>query len=344
MIHDAGTRTPRSTPSTANRYDPTNRYEPPPTPLTQDRNGYWFPMLLFGLLILAAPWVYQTSGPSDVDSVWNPAVGSSPQISGLAFAPLQQFGTCDAALGDPMSVALYWFCVVMFGPLVSLLWYHRRARRSGLAPQTGWHLLYASTSLALYVVLFPVIEFVMLHMPDSSAGTLSRSSVLLFDLLTVAGFVAGLAIAAVAAVPRRFGRRLSSRRWTVAGLGMLLAIASAATMEFLTYLQPRNSYAALLIIAVGLLALSLVERGRVCVVVAALFTVTALVVNLVGAGAAAGWFGVSDESWSSMGTAFANLVLPAAILLIGGLVGVAAMVVNRRRPVRGTAVPGVTMM
>jgi hypothetical protein len=325
MIHDAGTR---ARPSTA------NPYELPPAPLTQDRNGYWFPMLLFGLLILAAPLVYQTSGPSDVDSVWNPAVGSSPQISGLAFAPLQQFGTCDAALGDPMSVALYWFCVVMFGPLISLVWYHLRARRSGSAPQTGWHMLYASTSLALYVVLFPVIEFVMLRMPENSSSTLSRGSVLLLDLLTVAGFVAGLAIAAVAAVPRRFGRRLSSRRWTVSGLGMLLAIASAATMEFLTYLQPRNSYAALLIIAVGLLALSLVERGRVCVVIAVLFTVAALVVNLVGAGSVADWFGVSDEKWSSMTTAFANLVVPAAILLVGALIGVAGMVITRCRPVR----------
>jgi hypothetical protein len=333
MIHDAGTRARLST---------TNPYELPPAPLTQDRNGYWFPMLLFGLLILLAPWVYQTSGLSDVDSVWNPAVGSSPQLSGLAFAPLQQFGTCDAALGDPMSVALFWFCVVMFGPLVSLLWYHRRARRSGFAPQTGWHLLYASTSLALYVVLFPVIEFVMLHRPENG-GTPSPGSVLLFDLLTVAGFVAGLAIAAVAAVPRRFGKRLSSRRWTVSGLGMLLAIASAAAMEFLTYLQPRNSYAALLIIAVGLLALSLVERGRVCVVVAVLFTVAALAVNLVGAGSVVGWFGLSDDNWSSMATAFANLVLPATILLVGALVGLGGMVLARYRPVRGAGLPGVTM-
>jgi hypothetical protein len=304
---------------------------------TQARNGYWFPMLLFGLLTLAAPLVYQP-GSANAEYVWNPGIdGGTQHVAGLAFAPLQQFGTCDAALGDPMSVALYWFCVVMFGPLISLLWYHHRARRNGVAPQTGWHLLYASTSLALYVVLFPVIEFIVLRMPEHDTSPLTSGDLLLANLLTLGGFVAGLAIAAAAAVPRRFGRRLSTARWTVCGVGMLMAIASAAAIEFVAYLQPKNSYGALLIVAVGLLALSLVERGRACAVFAVVFTAAALAVNLVGLRSAAEWLGLVGEHGSAVGDAFANLVLPAAILLAGGLFGAGRALAGRFAP-RGTPV------
>jgi hypothetical protein len=322
MIHFTAPPAPAPAPS-----------RPAAPPLTSDRNGYWFPMLLFGLLTLAAPLVYEP-GSASADYVWH-TIG--PQhVAGLAFAPLQLFGTCDVALGDPMSVALYWFCVVMFGPLISLLWYHRRARRSGAAPQTGWHLLYASTSLALYVVLFPVIEFVVLRMPEDDIGPLPADSVLLADLLTLGGFVAGLAIAASAAVPRRFGRSVSTRRWAVCGLGMLMAIASAAAIEFVAYLQPKNSYGALLIIAIGLLALSLVERGRACTVFAVLFTAAALLANLVGLGPVARWVGLVGEHGSSVATTFADLVLPAAILLAGGLFGVVRALLDRYRPVGHT--------
>jgi hypothetical protein len=321
MIHDAASRTAVIT-------------IPPIPPLAQERNGYWFPMLLFGLLTLAAPLVYQP-GSASAEYVWNPSFDGAQHVAGLAFAPLQQFGTYDAALGDPMSVALYWFCAVMFGPLIILLWYQSRARRSGVAPQTGWHLFYASTSLALYVVLFPVIEFIVLRMPEHDDSPLTPGDVLLADLLTLGGFVAGLAIAAAAAVPRRFGRRLSTARWTVCGIGILMAIASAAAIEFVAYLQPKNSYGALLIIAVGLLALSLVERGTACAVFAVVFTAAALAVNLVGLRSEAQWLGLVGEHTSPVGTAFANLVLPAAILLAGGLFGVARAVAARHRPVRG---------
>lgn len=300
-----------------------------PEPIVQYRNGYWFPMLLFGFLILLAPLLYQPSASGSEQFVWNPAANSPTHISGIAFAPLQQFGTCDGASGDPMSVALYWFCVAMFGPLISLLWYHRRARRRGVAPQTGWHLLYASTTLALYVVLFPVIEFVALSMPPG-ARHLSPGSVRLTDFVMVGAFVLGLGVAAVAALPARFGRPMPARRWTIGGIGVLVAIASAAAMEFVAYLEPRNSYGALLIIAVGLLALSLVERGRTCLSVAVLFTAAALLANLVGMRSVLHWLGVQVTGpWSSVGTAFANLLLPGAILLAGGLVGTARVVAGR---------------
>jgi hypothetical protein len=283
-----------------------------PAQVVQDRNGYWFPMLLFGVLILAAPMVYQPSPlPAGID------------YSSLAFAPLQQFGTCDAALGDPMSVALYWFCVVMFGPLVILLWYHVRARRTGVVPQTGWHLLYALTSLALYVVLYPLIEFVTLSLPRGTAAHLSPGTEHLATWLSACGFEIGLLIAAVAIVPRRFGRRMSGRRWAVGGFGLLLAIASAAAVQFVAYLEPRNSYGALLIIGIGLLALSLVEPGRTCAVIAVVFTTVALLTNLFGMRTPA-----TGSRPSPVDTAMSSLLWPGLVLIVGGLIGV---VVARRR-------------
>jgi hypothetical protein len=300
-----------------------------PTQLVQDRNGYWFPMLLFGLLILAAPLMYRPSQlPIGIDYLWNPNGGTQSAISGLAFAPLQQFGTFAEALGDPMSVALYWFCAVMFGPLITLIWYHLRARRVGAVPQTGWHLLYASASLALYVVLYPVIEFVTLNLPRNTATSLSPGAQQLAGALSVAGFVAGLTVAAVAvAAGIRSGRRLSTARWAVGGLGMLVAIAAAAAIEFVAFLQPRNSYGALLIIGVGLLALSLVEPGRACAVIAAVFTAVALATNLFG-------MRVSNATSSGLSPehmAFTSLVLPGAVLIVGGLIGLAGCVRARRR-------------
>lgn len=298
-------------------------------PIVQDRNGYWFPMLLFGFLILLAPLVYQPSGSAGADAVWNPAVNSSVHIPGIAFAPLQTFATRDDASGDPMAVTLYWFCVAMFGPLISLLWYHRRARQRGVPPQTGWHLLYACTTLALYVVLFPVIEFIALNTrPNATRPAGGHLDVVYF--LTIGTFVLGLAIAAAAAIPARFGRAMPVRRWTIAGFGVLLAVAAAATIEFTAYMQPRDGYGALLIIAIGLLALSLVERGMVCVTVAVLFTVAALLANVAGLRSELHWLGFQvQQPWSSVDTAFANLLLPGAILIAGGVVGLARTAAGR---------------
>jgi hypothetical protein len=286
----------------------------------RDLGGYWFPMLVFGLLIIAAPLVYQPSGPSDADmDVWNPAVNSSSHISGLAFAPLQQFGSCDSGLGDPMFVALYWFSVVMFGPLISTLWYHRLAQRNGSTPQTGWYLLYACTSLALFVVAFPVIEFVAVHLPDQN--TPSPNTMVFLDILTTCGFVAGLVIAAAAAWPCRFRTRLSTRRWAISWFGILLTIAAAAAIVFLTYLQPRDNYGALLIIGVGLLALSLVERSRVCAVVAVLFTASALMVNLTGIWPVFRLLGIKLAPLPEATSTLVTVALPVAILLTGAVIG-----------------------
>jgi hypothetical protein len=305
-----------------------------PAQLIQDRNGYWFPMLLFGLLTLLAPLLYRPSQlPTGTAYLWDPAMASQSVVSGLAFAPLQQFGTSDAALGDPMSVALYWFCVVMFGPLITLGWYHLRARRLGVLPQTGWHLLYALVSLALYVVLYPLIEFVTLSLPTGTSASLSAGTQHVVATAAVCGFVVGLVVAAVAIVPRRSGRRLSSRRWAVGGFGVLLAIASAAAIEFVAYLQPRNSYGALLIIGIGLLALSLVEPGRVCFVVGVVFTATALVANLFGLRWLTAPLGL-PAGLSPVTTAFDNLLLPGVVLLVGGLIGAAGILTARWRPAR----------
>lgn len=297
-------------------------------PIAKDRNGYWFPMLLLGFLILLAPLVYQPSVSAGADVVWNP-VNSATHVPGIAFAPLQTFATADDPATDPMFVALYWFCVAMFGPLISLLWYHRRARRRGVTPQTGWHLLYACTTLALYVVLFPVIEFIALSTrPNATRPAGGHLDVVYF--LTIGTFVLGLVIAATAVMPARSGLAMPVRRWTVAGFGVLLAVAAAAAIEFTAYMQPRDGYGSLLIIGMGLLALSLVERGSMCVAVAVAFTAAALLANTVGLHAVLVWLGFQvQQPWSAVATAFANLLLPGAILVLGSVVGIARVAAGR---------------
>jgi hypothetical protein len=293
-----------------------------------DRNGYWFPMLVFGALIMLAPLVYQSSAPGAVNYVWDPAIGSAPRISGIAFAPLQQFGTCDSRLGDPMSVALYWFCVAMFGPLLSTLWLYRRARRYGSAPQTGWHLLFATTTLALYVVLFPIIEFASVHLLGESPG-LGPGTVRQLQMVDASAFLVGLVVAGGAALPLRSGRRLTGRRWLVAGLGLVFAITSAAMLEFLSYVSPKASYGALPIIAIALLALAVVERCVVCTTVAVAFTLAALVANVTGFRGMVRWLGIAHGPWSSLATAFADLTVPGVILLLGAAIGACAAAARR---------------
>ncbi|HEX9338705.1 MAG TPA: hypothetical protein VF892_22600 [Pseudonocardiaceae bacterium] len=302
---------------------------PAPVPTFQVRSGYWFPMLLFGILILVAPLVYRPSSlPTGFDPIWHPGGGQMP-ISGLAFAPLQLFGTCSEAFGDPMSVALYWFCVVMFGPLITLGWYRVGARRLGAVPETGWFLLYALASLLLYVMLYPLIEFVTLALPTGTGTGLDPGTLRFVAVLSVGGFVAGLVIAAVAVAPRRAGRTLSRARWMISGFGLLLAIAAAAGIELTAYLQPRNSYGALLLIGIGLLVLSTVEPGRLCTVIAVAFTSVALAMNLLGASMPAD--SPPAPGFSPVHLAFTNLLLPAAILITGGLIGGAGRLLARRR-------------
>ena len=337
MIDDAYTRTRdrRVWPGALATVAPTVAPEPPigrRTPLLPERNGFWFPMLLFGALILSAPLVYRPSTlPVGIDPFWHRGPGQMPMpISGLAFAPLQQFGTCSEAFGDPMMVALYWFCVVLFGPLITLAWYHARARRLGEVLQTGWFLLYALASLLLYVVLYPLIEFVTLTLPRGSTTQLGPGAQHLAVVVSVSGFVLGLAMAAIAVVPFRFGRQLSRARWTVGGLGLLLAIASAAAIELIAYLQPRNSYGALLIIGIGLLALSLVEPGRTCTVIAVVFTAVALVMNLIGLRMPDTPGNASMPAFSPVDMALTNLLLPAVILITGGLIGLTRALLAHR--------------
>jgi len=149
-------------------------------------------------------------------------------------------------------------------------------------------------------------------------------------VVSVSGFVLGLAMAAIAVVPFRFGRQLSRARWTVGGLGLLLAIASAAAIELIAYLQPRNSYGALLIIGIGLLALSLVEPGRTCTVIAVVFTAVALVMNLIGLRMPDTPGNASMPAFSPVDMALTNLLLPAVILITGGLIGLTRALLAHR--------------
>jgi hypothetical protein len=111
------------------------------------RHAYWFPLVLFGLLIGAsAPFylqLYRPTGPS------YEAAGPGPRLPVLG----------GAATNSAVQHYLgwYWLAALLGGLLLTLLWYRRHARRVGLqTPARGYVITLAVlTLLALLVPLLP---------------------------------------------------------------------------------------------------------------------------------------------------------------------------------------------
>jgi hypothetical protein len=89
------------------------------------RHAYWFPLVLFGVLICASAPLYippnQTSGTVTRPEPWMPLLGGFPGffVSGY--------------------LGYYWLTGLFAGLLLTLLWYRRRARQVGLAtPALGY--------------------------------------------------------------------------------------------------------------------------------------------------------------------------------------------------------------
>jgi hypothetical protein len=111
------------------------------------RHAYWFPLVLFGLLIGASvPFYVQLYRPAAAGP-GRGAAGSGPQLPvlGGAFAN----GAAERYLG------YYWLAALLGGLLLTLLWYRRNARRVGLqTPARGYVITVAVlTALALIVPL-----------------------------------------------------------------------------------------------------------------------------------------------------------------------------------------------
>jgi hypothetical protein len=100
------------------------------------------------------------------------------------------------------------------------------------------------------------------------------------------------------------------------------------------YVPQGYDYLALEVVAVGLLALAWIERSRYLAAVAVLFAVTAAVVNYVGSlNDYLTWTGFDPYAHPGQQRydALPGLLLPAAVLLVGGLAAAARALLSRAR-------------
>ena len=97
-----------------------------------DRDVHWFPLLVFGIAVLAAAPAYVVDLPDDL-----PPDTVLPRPYGLSYA--------------------WWFVVLPAGTLLTLVWYRWRGHRTGLQTPIGRSVVAGAGVLLAYLVvsLFP---------------------------------------------------------------------------------------------------------------------------------------------------------------------------------------------
>jgi hypothetical protein len=109
------------------------------------RHAYWFPLILFGLLICAAVPFYIL--PSDQAGGAGVTRGGPPLpvLGGFAGLTVQRY------------LGYYWVAALLAGLLLTLLWYRRNARRVGLqTPARGFVITVAV--LTVLAVVIPLLS------------------------------------------------------------------------------------------------------------------------------------------------------------------------------------------
>lgn len=110
------------------------------------RHGYWFPLLLFGLLGCAAAPLYLAAAASV------PTQPGTYQSSNTG--PLLLGG---AAIGrDDFYIGWYWTVALVAGYLLTVLWYWRSARRAGVRTPSRGYLITGVVLTVLAVALPPL--------------------------------------------------------------------------------------------------------------------------------------------------------------------------------------------
>jgi hypothetical protein len=106
------------------------------------RHAYWFPLVLFGLLICAAAPLYVAA---DAHLMAGAQSAGVPPV--LILGGIPPLGS--AALG------WYWAAALTGGYLVTVLWYWRHARRAGL--RTPWRAYLATGIVLVLAMIVPVL-------------------------------------------------------------------------------------------------------------------------------------------------------------------------------------------
>ncbi|MEV4536503.1 hypothetical protein AB0J82_22215 [Asanoa sp. NPDC049518] len=120
------------------------------------RHAYWFPLILFGLLVVAAAPLYVES-TERVSMLGLP--GDGPPLAALGGDHLEQ----STALG------WYWLVALLAGYLLSLGWYHWRGERMGLRTPTRAYLR-AGIIGTLVGLLLPIVLRFLLFQTDASVS------------------------------------------------------------------------------------------------------------------------------------------------------------------------------
>ncbi|HKN98968.1 MAG TPA: hypothetical protein VJX10_17745, partial [Pseudonocardiaceae bacterium] len=246
----------------------------------RDSHAYWLPLLLFGVLVLAGSLLYR---------------GRFGDQGGVPPYPLQLFTGGLLLGGNATAIGIYWLAVAVVGALATLAWYRWRGDRTGLRVRTLPYLLYLAAALLVMLGVVPLATAWSLLL--LAGGPLA--------LWVSAGvFVLGLVIAAI-------GRKVT---WIVA-VGAVIAVLAAGNVAAAA---PLHGFGGLLVIGIGLLGLAWAERSVGCAVVAVLFTAAALLANLYDMeNIFYQVFGFTDDLTV---IAFYSLVVPALVLLVGGVV------------------------
>jgi hypothetical protein len=116
------------------------------------RHGYWFPLVIFGLLTLVAIPLYSAAGPVG----WS---GYSPVVH-VAYYPLGRAIPLGPSMFAPLAFVIewYWPFALALGFLLTVLWYRWHASQTGVETRAHGYLV---TGLVLTVAatVLPVLLF-----------------------------------------------------------------------------------------------------------------------------------------------------------------------------------------
>lgn len=269
----------------------------------EDRHGYAFTLLLFGVLILAAPLLYTPDPNPDYR-----ARGFDPKVEGSnALVKIFRTMTGPITPAHPTLIAWYWLAVLVVGFGATAWWYRRRAAQVGVETDTRALIIAAvATSAAFFLSTFFFWRYAL-----SLYGAWQVNLSLMFGSLA-------LAVLAM---------------WRLRGQLRVFLTALFGTVTFSSIAVYTNKgFSALLVIAGGLLALAWLERSILLGVVSVLFTLVSIpaaatiyTIDLYLEPAA--WF--AGLGWNSGNPydqpnmqvfVLQQLLLPAAVLIVGGTI------------------------
>jgi hypothetical protein len=264
-----------------------------------DRQAHAFPLLLFGMLILAAPLLYTPAAEPDysIDG-WDPRVVEGSNLLVRVFRT-----TAGNDPAHPTLVAWYWLLVLVGGFGATLWWYRRRAAQVGVETDTRALIIAAVTAFAgFFLGTFAFSRYAL-----SLYGAWQVNLTLMFGSLLLAAAILW---------------------WNRGPLGLFLASVCGAVTFSAIAVYTNKGFSALLVIAGGLLVLTWLERSLSLGVASVLFTLaavpaTAMIVNptvVLDPGyvyAQLGW----EVRWEDTQLyTLQQLILPAAVLLVGGTI------------------------